>query len=274
VAITVALLAACHTSPGVRDRADSQRGDFGASGSSPINDSGNVTVTTADMSCAPTGGIARLTIQDATAARAIRVSIIASTNTSPGAAVLYLLHGAGTDESQWEAIGVQTALEDLVSTGRSRPLVVVLPDLPSDSAPTLDSAALLNDVIPTVEKCSGGARSPTHRAVGGISLGGRLALEVVADHPDQFAAVGGHSPAVPTNEITSLAQHLASSHVRVWLDVGNNDTLRTTTTQLADELTNEGDPADFSVAPGGHDRAYWASRLSDYLHWYSSAIGA
>ena len=125
--------------------------------------------------------------------------------------MVYLLHGAGTDESQWGAIGVQRTLDGLVSTGRSLPFVVVLPDLPSVNDPALDAAALLNDIIPAVEKCSGGSRPPTRRAVGGISRGGALALEVAADHPAQFAAVGGHSPAVPRNEIVSLAQRLASS---------------------------------------------------------------
>lgn len=276
VAIAMVVLAACHADQPPRDNAVSRQGaDLRPDQSSAVEGSNDVGATTAsDMSCAPAGGIARLTIQSATVGRSIRVSIVAAANTTPDAGVLYLLHGAGTDETQWEAIGVRAALDDLVSTGRVHPLVVVLPDLPSDGDRALDSEALLNDIVPVVERCSGGARPRTRRAVGGISLGGALALEVVADHADRFAAVGGHSPAVATNEVVSLAQRLASGHVRVWLDVGRDDALRSATSQLADALTNQGAAPDFEVAPGGHNRAYWGSRLSDYLQWYASAIAA
>jgi enterochelin esterase-like enzyme len=270
----VMVLAACQADERTSDHAvPESTADVGAGLPRSLTSDDLTTTTAADMSCAPRGGIARITVQSATVMRPIRVSVVAAPGASAVASVLYLLHGAGTDESQWEAIGVEGTLDDLVSTGRRRPFVVVLPDLPSDTDPALDGAALLNDIIPAVEKCSGGTRPPTHRAVGGISRGGVLALEVAADHPDQFAAVGGHSPAVPSNEIASLARRLASSHVQVWLDVGSDDTLRSATNQLADALTNHGAPPTFAVATGGHNRTYWAGRLPDYLQWYASAIG-
>ena len=207
----------------------------GSRASSGPNTPASVTGTTApDMSCVAGGGIARITIQTTAVARPVRVSIVAPPDPSPTDGVLYLLHGAGTDETQWEAIGVQHTLDELTATNRSRPFVVVLPDLPSGGDPAVDRDALLTDVVPTVERCSGGARAPARRAVGGISRGGALALEVAADHPNEFAAVGGHSPAVSSDEIPSLARRLSTGRVPVWLDVGTDDSLRTVTTQLAD----------------------------------------
>ena len=36
---------------------------------------------------------------------------------------------------------------------------------------------------------------------------------------------------------------------------------------------DQGAPPNFTVASGGHNRTYWGRRVSDYLQWYSSAIG-
>lgn len=233
-----------------------------------------VTTSTAGASCAPRGGVARITIQSQGLSRPIRVSIVSPATTQDVVGVVYLLHGSGTDESQWEAIGIEAALDDLVATGQSRPFTVVLPDLPTGGDPGRDGAAFLNDVVPAIERCLGGPRPAAHRALGGISRGGSLALEVVADHGDEFAAVGGHSPAVAGDDVTSLAQRIASSHVRVWLDVGTEDALKGPTQQLATALTDAGSAPELQVSPGGHDRAYWGAHLRDYLRWYGSAISS
>jgi enterochelin esterase-like enzyme len=233
-----------------------------------------VTTEAAEPTCAGAGGIARITIQSDVLSAPVRVSIVSPSTEGRTDRVLYLLHGAGTDESQWEAIGVQAALDDVVAMGQSRPFTVVLPDLPSGGDPALDAVAFFDDVVPAIEECLGGPRAATHRAIGGISRGGSLALEVVADHGDAFAAVGGHSPAVADVDQTSLAQRLARSAVRVWLDVGTDDSLLGATQQLATALSDAGLVPEFLLASGAHDRAYWGAHLRDYLEWYGLAISS
>ena len=85
---------------------------------------------------------------------------------SPTDGVLYLLHGAGTDETQWEAIGVQQTLDDLTATNRSRPFVVVLPDLPSGGDPAVDGDASAQRRRPDGRAMFGrrpGASAPSRR---------------------------------------------------------------------------------------------------------------
>jgi enterochelin esterase-like enzyme len=222
--------------------------------------------------CAVDGGITRITVQSAVVATSIRVSIVSPKSTAASIGIVYLLHGAGTDETQWEAVGVEAALDDLVATGDTRPFTVVLPDLPMSYDANLDGSALLNDVAPAVERCLGGA--PNRQAIGGISRGGELALLVAADHGGTFVAVGGHSPAVADVDQMSLVQRLASTNVRVWLDVGLQDPLRPATQQLATGLTDAGTPPELHMSAGGHDRVYWGAHVREYLRWYAAALSS
>jgi enterochelin esterase-like enzyme len=203
----------------------------------------------------------------------IRASIVSAVPIADVVGVVYLLHGANTDETQWTAIGVGAALDDLASAGATRPMALVLSDLPNSYNIAMDSSALINDVLPAAEACLGGPRPRLQRAVGGISRGGELALSVAAAHPELFMAVGGHSPAVADADLQpGLAQNLAAAAVHVWLDVGTEDGLRPATVDLAQSLTDLGATPELHVTPGQHDRAYWSSHLPDYLTWYAQQV--
>jgi enterochelin esterase-like enzyme len=262
------LFVACSADRAPSSNAGSTASSADASSSTPE------TTAIAEPTCAVVGGIAKIVIHSDVLSLPIRVSIVSPNTGDPPDAVLYLFHGAETDESQWEAIGIQAALNDVVATGRSRPFTVVLPDIPSTGDSAIDAGAFFNDVMPAVERCLGGPVVPRHRIVGGISRGGSVALEVVAEHADSFAGVGGHSPAVADVDQASLVQRLASNHVRVWLDVGTEDPLLAATRQFSAALTDAGDAPELRLAPGGHDRAYWGGHLHDYLDWYGPAISS
>jgi pimeloyl-ACP methyl ester carboxylesterase len=81
----------------------------------------------------------------------------------------------------------------LIAQGSIAPLVVVMPG--GDYEPGKDYAAfMLSDLVLHVEQTTRVARDRLGRAIGGISLGGSLALTLALEHPDLFSAVGGHSP--------------------------------------------------------------------------------
>lgn len=222
----------------------------------------------------PTGpGSTRLTIASTALGHTIRMTIITAVPPDEVGRVLYLLHGANTDETQWADIGVQQALDDTVANGDA-PIGLLLPDLPNSYDLGLDSTALIDDVIPAAEACLSRIKDRSQRAVGGISRGGQLALAVAAAHPELFGVVGGHSPVVDVAHQRQLAHDLATSDLRVWLDVGEDDALRPATVSLAQALTALGASPELTVSPGRHDRSYWAAHLHDYLNWYQQELAA
>ena len=104
--------------------------------------------------------------------------------------------------------------------------------------------------------------------MGGISLGGRVALEAAAAHPAMFAAVGGHSPAVDHGE-EGLAAHLSKVAGAIRLDAGQSDSVHAGMQRFAAEARAAGADVQVVIAPGEHNRAYWRSQTTAYLHFYA-----
>lgn len=180
--------------------------------------------------------------------------------------VLYLLHGAGADETQWPDVGVLKAADAAVTAGTFPPAVIVIPDAQpayscSDCQTDL-TTHLLKEIEPRLA-----AYAPidtSRRAIGGISRGGGLALSVAAHHPGDFVAVGGHSPVdVPESDLDVLADHLP-----VYLDVGRNDSLVGSTEQMAEYLKLRKGDVQLTISPGAHERAYWRAHTAAYLDFY------
>ena len=111
------------------------------------------------------------------------------------------------------------------------------------------------------------------RAIGGISLGGRLALEFAADHPSLVAAAAGHSTTVKQST-DDLAARLSAAALPIYLDVGESDGLFATDEALAQSLRRRDADVRWHTAEGKHERSYWTAHLTDYLRFYSDALGA
>jgi enterochelin esterase-like enzyme len=192
-----------------------------------------------------------------------------------GLPVIYLLHGANTDETQWPDLNVQSAADALIAQG-APPFVVVMPSGVYRQEVDYEQF-VLNELIPASEDQLPVSRAASGRAIGGISLGGYWALKTAFDHPDQFAAAGGHSPvttrtAGPEDPASLAGSATGLAGLRLWLDVGNFDSLRGPTTQLAHTLRARGLSLMFTVSHGSHDRPYWRSQTPLYLRFYVDAL--
>lgn len=106
----------------------------------------------------------------------------------------------------------------------------------------------------------------THRAIGGISMGGRSALTIVTQHPDLFSTAGGHSPVTDAAIDLSL---LTAQPVRIWLDVGTDDSLLASVEQFAQMLSKQKLSYTLRTWPGQHSRSYWRAHTADYLRFYT-----
>jgi len=188
--------------------------------------------------------------------------------------VIYLLHGGNADETQWPDLRVAQAADDLIAHGAA-PFVVVMPG--GDYRATIDYAAfVLGDLLPEVERQFQVSTARAGRAIGGISLGGYWALKLAFSHPGFFAAAGGHSPVVDrghADDPFALARTANDlDHLAVTLDVGDADTLSTSTKQLARVLQARGISVALSIMSGKHDRVYWRAHTSEYLRFYRWAL--
>jgi enterochelin esterase family protein len=118
--------------------------------------------------------------------------------------VLYLLHGLGDDAQSWLTQGnANVILDNLIAEGKAKPMIMVNPlgyghAGGGQGAPDMlvhFGDALLNEVMPRVEKEYNVAKDRDHRAIAGLSMGGAEATYVGLNHLDKFAYIGSFSGA-------------------------------------------------------------------------------
>ncbi|MCB1126788.1 MAG: esterase family protein, partial [Verrucomicrobiae bacterium] len=132
--------------------------------------------------------------------------------------VLYLLHGIGGDETEWQRFATPNLLLDnLIADGKAMPMIIVMPNgraRQNDraegnvfaSAPAFAAFEkdLLDDVIPTIESRYSVQADREHRGLAGLSMGGGQSLNFGLGHLDAFAWVGGFSSAPNTKPPAEL----------------------------------------------------------------------
>jgi enterochelin esterase-like enzyme len=127
--------------------------------------------------------------------------------------VLYLLHGLGDDAAGWITAGAANViLDNLIAQGKAKPMVMVntlgygvanmLPAgrggpgvMGGDKMIPNFAQALIDEVMPQVEKQYRVTKDRQERAIAGLSMGGAEALFTGLNHQDKFAWVGSFSGA-------------------------------------------------------------------------------
>ena len=188
--------------------------------------------------------------------------------------VVYLLHGGSDPVGFFEELGVREDMDDALELGALGPMLLVLVDAgpmftgDGSTARSFDEY-LAEELIPDIDHRWRTLAERGSRAVGGVSVGGRHALEFAATHRSLVAAAGGHSTTVPRSP-----DALAAARIPIYLDVGESDGLYDDDAALARELRRLGADVRWHPAPGVHGRPYWSAHLPDYLRFYSDALGA
>ena len=132
--------------------------------------------------------------------------------------VLYLLHGIGGDETEWQRYAKPNfLLDNLLAEGKVAPMIVVMPNGRAQkndraqgnvfaSAPAFAAFEkdLLSDVIPTIESRYSVKADREHRALAGLSMGGGQSLNFGLTHLDTFAWIGAFSAAPNTRPASEL----------------------------------------------------------------------
>jgi enterochelin esterase-like enzyme len=120
--------------------------------------------------------------------------------------VFFLLHGLGDEANSWMENGAANViLDNLIAQGKAKPMIMVntlgygYPNGPAGAMRDgmLDnfSKIVLQEVLPIVEKSYNVARTPSMRAIAGLSMGGAEATLTGLNHLETFAYVGSFSGA-------------------------------------------------------------------------------
>ncbi len=184
---------------------------------------------------------------------------------------LYALHGLQRTDSQWDDLGADEVAGQLIGSGAAPPYLIVMPweRLGLDFEDTIVSY-----LIPFVERTYGASAQPEHRAIGGISRGAGWALRIGLKHPELFAAIGLHSPAVLPPDMYELPRWMDAAPESplpdLWIDIGERDTLRFSAIELTELLDDLGVSYHWEMLPGEHIASYWESNMERYMLWYVS----
>jgi enterochelin esterase-like enzyme len=192
--------------------------------------------------------------------------------------VLYLLHGIGGDETEWQRFAIPNVLLDnLLAEGKVVPMIVVMPNGRAQkndraegdvfrSAPAFANFErdLLDDVIPVIEARYSVRADREHRALAGLSMGGGQALNFGLAHLDTFAWVGGFSSAPNTLPPEQLVPDPAAATRQLkllWVGCGNKDGLIRISQGVHAYLKEKGVPHVWHVDGYGHDATEWKNNL-------------
>ncbi|MFC1781008.1 alpha/beta hydrolase-fold protein [Planctomycetota bacterium] len=213
--------------------------------------------------------------------------------------VLYLIHGGGDIESGWTLIGrANNILDNLIAENLAEPMVVVMPlghtiqsfwTGPAKSAVTAGGGGfggrggggapqevgafgkdLLEDLMPLVEKEYKVSTEADDRAIGGLSMGGGLTMNVGFNRSDLFRYIvimssGGQNADVSYPDFFNNADATNEQLKLLWIAVGKDDGLAAGGSKALDELlTSKGINHTYRVTEGRHEWTVWRYHLNEF----------
>lgn len=201
-------------------------------------------------------------------------------NTSQRYPVLYMMHGQGFNDDQWERLKAGEVTDRLIRSGEFPQFMIVMPRDPSLYQPPKEDRfgdAFVQVLIPWIDQHYRTLTERKYRAVGGLSRGGGWALHIGLSHWELFGSIGLHSVAIfwtdPIYIKKSLSAIPADKMPRFYLDIGNNDRKEILdSASWFENLLTQGDiPHEWHIFNGEHDEAYWGDHVETYLRWYVQA---
>jgi S-formylglutathione hydrolase FrmB len=215
--------------------------------------------------------------------------------------VVYLLHGAGDGANagrmEWRTLGLDRALEKVVGDDEVEPFIVVLPEglqgywIDHANGGPKWAEYVSRDVVRDVDGRFRTDTRPERRAVGGLSMGGHAALQLVMRQPGVFRIAGAHSPSLRSQSESppffgdaawfarydpeALARGISEADARkltVWIDAGVQDPWRKADETVADLLARRGARVVKKIEDGRHEGDYWRAHVEQYVRFYGQAL--
>jgi S-formylglutathione hydrolase FrmB len=179
--------------------------------------------------------------------------------------VVYLFHGGGQDHTAFMA---RTAFSPMA---RKHEFIVVMPAADrSYSAGGPEAQARYHDYVAgeLVDYVDAHYRTiPTkdRRAIGGLSMGGRIASMTALAHADRFSAVGAFSPALRP-DAEDAVHTVPQAAPFFYISCGTLDSLLAINREFVSWLMERNLPHEYREAQGlGHTWALWDEQISVFF---------
>ncbi|MEI6049163.1 MAG: alpha/beta hydrolase family protein [Bacteroidota bacterium] len=136
--------------------------------------------------------------------------------------VLYLLHGAGDDQTGWVQFGeVLNIADEAIKTGEATAMIIVMPDANTGKRGYVNDVKgewlyedfFFQEFMPFIEKTYRIKADKRYRAVAGLSMGGEGTFIYALHHPELFSAACPLSAATGPSSIEELKNY------RLWQGV-------------------------------------------------------
>ncbi|HEY7191661.1 MAG TPA: alpha/beta family hydrolase [Vicinamibacterales bacterium] len=184
--------------------------------------------------------------------------------------VLYLFHGGGQDHTAF------MARTGFPAMARQHEMIVVMPAADRNyTSQSSEAQARYHDFVASelvdyVDSHYRTIASQQARAIGGISMGGRIAIMTALQHPARFGLVGGFSPAV-RQDAEEAVQKAEGSVTYFYVSCGTRDSLLPANREFVAQLTQHHIAHDFKEIQGGeHAWNVWDPELGVFFDLLAS----
>ena len=223
--------------------------------------------------------------------------------------ILYLLHGAGDNQSGWTQFGELLSIANkAIADGTATSMIIVTPDAGGAQQGYFNGRDwnyedfFFKELIPYIEKNYRVKTDKRFRAVAGLSMGGGGAFMYALKHPEMFSSACPLSASVGPASLDDLKQRFKSNsngvdssmvkyfneqtiigllsnmpdkqkyEVRWYIDCGDDDFLFEGNAMAHVMMRKKNIPHEYRVRNGGHTWTYWRTALPKVLEFVSEAF--
>ena len=226
--------------------------------------------------------------------------------------VLYLLHGAGDDQTGWVQFGeVQHIADQAFREGKATPMVIVMPDANTGRRGYFNDLSgewryedfFFEEFLPFIESTYRIKGEKRYRAVAGLSMGGGGSFMYALHHPELFSAAAPLSASTGSLSLESFKERLGANAanasattieayynrhsalalienmpddqknaVRWYIDCGDDDFLFEGNALAHIAMRKKEIPHEFRTRDGGHTWTYWRDSLPSVLAFISQGF--
>lgn len=225
--------------------------------------------------------------------------------------VLYLLHGAGDDQTGWVQFGEVLRIADkAIWDGSATAMIIVMPDANTGQRGYFNDIKnewryedfFFEEFMPTIEKTYRIKGEKRYRAVAGLSMGGGGTFVYALHHPELFSSACPLSASCGPLTIDDMGRYTRGNNdltqeqietyfkshsvpemmrnmpddqkkaVRWFIDCGDDDFLYEGNSITHIEMRKKEIPHEYRVRNGAHNWTYWRESLPVVLSFISDAF--